>query len=46
MATLGADLADIAAGYVAIAVPVEPRLSEQHGFLHAGILVAAKPSRS
>jgi uncharacterized protein (TIGR00369 family) len=44
MATLGADLADIAAGYVAIVVPVEPRLSQQHGFLHAGVVVAALDS--
>jgi acyl-coenzyme A thioesterase PaaI-like protein len=44
MATLGADLADVAAGYVAIAVPVKPRLSQQHGFLHAGVVVAALDS--
>jgi acyl-coenzyme A thioesterase PaaI-like protein len=36
MATLGADLADVAAGRVAIAVPIESRLSQQDGFLHAG----------
>ena len=41
MATLGAELADVAAGHVAIAVPVEPRLSQQNGFLHAGVVVAA-----
>jgi uncharacterized protein (TIGR00369 family) len=41
MATLGAELADVAAGHVAIVVPVEPRLSQQHGFLHAGVVVAA-----
>ena len=44
MATLGAELADVAAGHVAIAVPVEPRLSQQHGFLHAGVIVAALDS--
>jgi uncharacterized protein (TIGR00369 family) len=44
MATLGAELADVAAGRVAIAVPVEPRLSQQHGFLHAGVVVAALDS--
>ena len=44
MATLGAELADVAAGHVAIAVPVEPRLSQQHGFLHAGVVVAALDS--
>ena len=41
MATLGAELEDVAPGHVAIAVPVEPRLSQQHGFLHAGVVVAA-----
>ena len=41
MATLGAELADVAAGHVAIVVPVEPRLSQQHGFLHAGVVIAA-----
>jgi uncharacterized protein (TIGR00369 family) len=44
MATLGAELADIAAGRVAIAVPIEPRLSQQDGFLHAGVVVAALDS--
>jgi uncharacterized protein (TIGR00369 family) len=44
MGTLGAELAVVAAGRVAIAVPIEPRLSQQHGFLHAGILVAALDS--
>ena len=44
MAMLGAELADVAAGHVAIAVPVEPRLSQQHGFLHAGVVVAALDS--
>jgi len=44
MATLGADLADVGAGRVAIAVPIEPHLSQQDGFLHAGIVVAALDS--
>lgn len=44
MSTLGADLADVAAGRVAITVPVEPRLSQQHRFLHAGVVVAALDS--
>jgi uncharacterized protein (TIGR00369 family) len=43
MATLGAELADVAAGRVAIAVQ-EPRLSQQHGFLHAGVVVAVLDS--
>ncbi len=44
MGTLGADLADVAAGRVAIALPIEPRLSQQDGFLHAGVVVAALDS--
>ena len=44
MATLGAELADVASGRVAIAVPIEPRLSQQDGFLHAGVVVAALDS--
>ena len=44
MATLGAELADVAAGRVAIALPIEPRLSQQDGFLHAGVVVAALDS--
>jgi uncharacterized protein (TIGR00369 family) len=44
MATFGAELADIAAGRVAIALPIEPRLSQQDGFLHAGVVIAALDS--
>ena len=44
MATLGAELADLATGRVAVAVPIEPRLSQQDGFLHAGVVVAALDS--
>jgi uncharacterized protein (TIGR00369 family) len=44
MATLGAELADIAGGRVVISLPIEPRLSQQHGFLHAGVVVAALDS--
>jgi uncharacterized protein (TIGR00369 family) len=44
MATLGAELADMAGGRVVIAVPIEPHLSQQDGFLHAGIVVAALDS--
>jgi uncharacterized protein (TIGR00369 family) len=44
MATLGAELGEVAAGRVAIAVPVEPRLSQQHGFLHAGVVVTVLDS--
>jgi uncharacterized protein (TIGR00369 family) len=44
MATFGAELADVAGGRVAIALSIEPRLSQQHGFLHAGVVVAALDS--
>ena len=44
MATLGAELADIASGRVTIALPIEPRLSQQDGFLHAGVVAAALDS--
>jgi uncharacterized protein (TIGR00369 family) len=44
MATLGAELGEVAAGRVAIAVPVEPRLSQQHGFLHAGVVATVLDS--
>jgi len=44
MATIGATLADVAAGRVAIELPIEPRLSQQNGLLHAGVVVAALDS--
>ena len=44
MATLGAKLADVAAGRVAITVPIGPHLSQQDGFLHAGVVAAALDS--
>jgi uncharacterized protein (TIGR00369 family) len=44
MATLGAELVDVSDGRVAIAVPIEARLSQQDGFLHAGVVVAALDS--
>jgi uncharacterized protein (TIGR00369 family) len=44
MATLGAELAEVAAGRVAISLPIEARLSQQDGFLHAGIVVAVLDS--
>jgi uncharacterized protein (TIGR00369 family) len=44
MATPGAELAAVAAGRVAIALPIEPRLSQQDGFLHAGVVAAALDS--
>ncbi len=44
LATLGAELADVASGRVAIALPIESRLSQQDGFLHAGVVVATLDS--
>jgi uncharacterized protein (TIGR00369 family) len=44
MATLGAELVDVAAGHVSIALPIERRLSQQDGFLHAGVVIAALDS--
>jgi uncharacterized protein (TIGR00369 family) len=44
MATIGAELTDVATGHVAIGLSIEPRLSQQHGFLHAGVIVAVLDS--
>lgn len=38
MAELGATLGDIRAGAVEIRFPFQERFSQQHGFLHAGIV--------
>ncbi len=44
MATLGAELAEVGAGRVVITLAIEPRLTQQHGFLHAGVVTAALDS--
>ena len=44
MATLGAELVEVAAGRVAIALSIEPRLCQQDGYLHAGVVTAALDS--
>jgi len=44
MATFGAELAEITSGRVTIVVPIEPRFSQQNGFLHAGVIVATLDS--
>lgn len=44
MATIGAELTGVAAGRVTIELPIEARLSQQDGFLHAGVVVAALDS--
>ena len=44
MATLGAELADVAGGRVGVARPLGARRSQQDGFLHAGVVVAVLDS--
>ncbi len=44
MATIGARLAHVAAGEVEIRVPFRPDLTQQHGFLHAGVVTTALDS--
>jgi acyl-coenzyme A thioesterase PaaI-like protein len=41
MATLGAELVHVAAGEVDIAVPFSERLTQQDGYLHAGVATPA-----
>lgn len=44
MATLGARLVAVEPGRVLIALPHGPHLSQQHGFVHAGMLTTAVDS--
>jgi uncharacterized protein (TIGR00369 family) len=44
MAHLGARLADVAAGAVAIEVPFRAELSQQHGYFHAGVVATVMDS--
>jgi uncharacterized protein (TIGR00369 family) len=44
MATIGAALAHVAPGEVHIALPVRPELSQQHGFVHAGVIATIADS--
>jgi acyl-coenzyme A thioesterase PaaI-like protein len=44
MATLGARLARVAAGEIEIRVPFRSDLTQQHGFLHAGVVTSALDS--
>lgn len=44
MATLGARLARVAPGEVVIEMPFRPDLTQQHGFLHAGIVTSLMDS--
>jgi len=44
MATLGARLAGVTAGGTVIELPARPELTQQHGFLHAGVLATVLDS--
>jgi uncharacterized protein (TIGR00369 family) len=44
MATIGASLAQVAPGRVVIELPFAPGLTQQHGFLHAGVVGMALDS--
>jgi len=44
MATLGATLSQVAPGQVVIELPFRPDLTQQHGFLHAGVVTTAMDS--
>jgi uncharacterized protein (TIGR00369 family) len=44
MATLGATLAEVDSGRVTVTLAIEPRLTQQDGVLHAGVVVAALDS--
>jgi uncharacterized protein (TIGR00369 family) len=44
MATLGAELVHVEPGEVRIAVYPRPELSQQHGYIHAGVLTSAVDS--
>lgn len=44
MATLGAELSRVSHGSVEIELPYDEKLTQQHGFLHAGVISAALDS--
>jgi uncharacterized protein (TIGR00369 family) len=44
MATIGAELVRVAPGEVDIRLRQDPRLTQQHGFLHAGVVIAVVDS--
>ena len=41
MAMIGADLTRIGPSMIEIEMPFDPKLTQQHGFLHAGVISAA-----
>ena len=44
MATIGARLCSVEAGRVVIELPFAPHITQQHGFIHGGIMSAALDS--
>jgi uncharacterized protein (TIGR00369 family) len=44
MATLGATIDRVAPGEVALGLAFDPRLTQQHGFLHAGVIASVVDS--
>jgi uncharacterized protein (TIGR00369 family) len=44
MSTIGARITRVAAGEIEIRVPFRPDLTQQHGFLHAGVVASALDS--
>ncbi|WP_420419601.1 PaaI family thioesterase [Pacificispira sp.] len=38
MATIGAELTDVAPGHVEMRLPYRPELGQQHGFFHGGVI--------
>lgn len=44
MSTIGARITRVAAGEVEIRMPFRPDLTQQHGFLHAGVVASALDS--
>jgi len=44
MATVGAELVRVAPGQVDVQLRPNPRLTQQHGFLHAGVVIAVVDS--
>lgn len=38
MATIGAELIDVAPGHVEMRLPYRPELGQQHGFFHGGVI--------
>jgi uncharacterized protein (TIGR00369 family) len=44
MATMGITIADVAPGRVVLEMPFNPAFSQQHGFIHAGVITSGMDS--